>query len=168
LTGKVQQMMSDPALRGRAIWLLMTARIEQLSPDIRRPGRVGDLIIPVLDPEPASDDRNVFLRWTLGPALGDRIDDETLAQLDPLIKFTSAAAFAALRARLKAEGFDGQANQADLERILYDQLPPDIASARRRQTLQALLNCTRRSLLPDPEVDDQQRAAWADEISRLG
>ena len=51
LTGKIQAMMSDPRLRGRVIWLLMTARIHLLSPDIRRPGRVGDLIIPVLDPE---------------------------------------------------------------------------------------------------------------------
>ena len=42
LTGKVQQMMSDPKLRGRVIWLLMTARIHLLSPDIRRPGRVGE------------------------------------------------------------------------------------------------------------------------------
>ena len=50
LTGRIQAMMSDPALRGRVIWLLMTARIHLLSPDIRRPGRVGDLIIPVLDP----------------------------------------------------------------------------------------------------------------------
>ena len=49
LTGKIQAMMSDPKLKGRVIWLLMTARIHLLSPDIRRPGRVGDLIIPVLD-----------------------------------------------------------------------------------------------------------------------
>ena len=53
--------MSDPRLRGRVIWLLMTARIHLLSPDIRRPGRVGDLIIPVLDPE--GEDRRDFLRW---------------------------------------------------------------------------------------------------------
>ena len=53
LTGKIQAMMSDPRLRGRVTWLLMTARIHLLSPDIRRPGRVGDLIIPVLDPEGA-------------------------------------------------------------------------------------------------------------------
>ena len=50
LTGKIQAMMSDPKLRGRVVWLLMTARIHMLSPDIRRPGRVGDLIIPILDP----------------------------------------------------------------------------------------------------------------------
>ena len=44
LTGKLQAMMSDTALRGRVALLLVTARIHQLSPDIRRPGRVGDLI----------------------------------------------------------------------------------------------------------------------------
>ena len=48
---KIQAMMSDPALKGRVFWLLMTARIHLLSPDLRRPGRAGDLIIPVLDPE---------------------------------------------------------------------------------------------------------------------
>ncbi|MEM1445338.1 MAG: AAA family ATPase [Planctomycetota bacterium] len=167
LTGKVQQMMSDPTLRGRVIWLLMTARIEQLSPDIRRPGRVGDLIIPVLDPAPKSEDRKAFLRWALEPAFGKTIDDDRLAELDPLITFTSAAAFAALRGRLKAEQFNGKADPAELKRILYDQLPPNIASARRRQTLQAMLNCTRRSLLPDPDIDEAQRNAWADEIARL-
>ncbi len=67
LTGKIQQMMSDPVLRGRVVWLLMTARIHLLSPDIRRPGRVGDLIIPVLDPE--GEDRMEFLRWVLKAAL---------------------------------------------------------------------------------------------------
>ena len=40
-----------------------TARIHRLSPDIRRPGRVGDLIIPILDP--TGKDREDFLRWTL-------------------------------------------------------------------------------------------------------
>ncbi|MEM9702863.1 MAG: ATP-binding protein, partial [Planctomycetota bacterium] len=32
LTGKIQQMMSDPRLRGKVTWLLMTARIHLLSP----------------------------------------------------------------------------------------------------------------------------------------
>ena len=45
----------------------MTARIHLLSPDIRRPGRVGDLIIPVLDPE--DDDRREFLKWVISGVL---------------------------------------------------------------------------------------------------
>ena len=51
-------MMSDPKMRGKVIWLLVTARIHMLSPDLRRPGRVGDLIIPTLDPE--GEDREAF------------------------------------------------------------------------------------------------------------
>ena len=63
LTGKIQAMMSDTKLKGKVYWLLMTARIHLLSPDIRRPGRVGDLIIPVFDPE--GEDRLAFIRWVL-------------------------------------------------------------------------------------------------------
>ena len=38
LTGKIQAMMSDPKLRGKVMWLLMTTRIHLSVPDIRRPG----------------------------------------------------------------------------------------------------------------------------------
>lgn len=168
LTGKVQQMMSDPALRGKVIWLLMTARIHRLSPDIRRPGRVGDLIVPVLDPEHGSDDRWDFLRWMLEPALGRDISDSQIEQFDLAIDTTSPAGFASLRSRLKAEAAR-QPNLTvdDVLHIARDQLTPDIAATRRYQTLQALINCTRRSLLPDPEADQAQREAWLEELRAL-
>jgi len=88
LTGKIQAMMSDPRLRGKVIWLLMTARIHLLSPDIRRPGRVGDLIIPVLDP--VGEDRLEFIRWMLKPTgistpeLIQWLDKEGLSEDFPL------------------------------------------------------------------------------------
>ena len=168
LTGKVQQMMSDPALRGKVIWLLMTARIHRLSPDIRRPGRVGDLIIPVLDPPLLSDDRTAFLKWSLKPALGEPIDPDLLSLLDTAIENTSAAGFAALRSRLKAETAAGRISGSDsVLRAIRDQITPDIADTRRYQTLQALMNCTRRSLLPDPTVGPDERAEWAREIREL-
>ena len=56
---------------------------------------------------------------------------------------------------------------ADVSDAVHDQLPADIGLARRYQTLQALINCTRRSLLPDPDGDDEQRAAWARELDSL-
>ena len=71
LTGKIQAMMSDPQLRGNITWLLMTARIYNLSPDLRREGRVGDIVIPVLDP--TGEDRETFLRWTLKNVHKDEI-----------------------------------------------------------------------------------------------
>lgn len=167
LTGKIQAMMSDPQLRGRIVWLLMTARIHRLSPDIRRPGRVGDLIIPVLDPE--GEDRRDFLRWTLEPALAAPPSEEDLASLDAATAEWSAAAFAALRSNLKARVAMRGARLPldDALAVVRDTLPAAIDEARRYQTLQALLNCTRRSLLPDPSVSDEERRRWASEARAL-
>ncbi|MBI5387960.1 MAG: ATP-binding protein [Verrucomicrobia bacterium] len=167
LTGKVQAMMSDPALRGRVIWLLVTARIHLLSPDIRRPGRVGDLIIPVLDPE--GPDREEFLRWSVKPVLPKGLDAGQLKSLDDATRGYSAASFSALRSELKAKAkraggaFDFDAILA----VVRDQLPPAIEETRRYQTLQALINCTRRSLLPDPSVTADQRREWEMELRAL-
>lgn len=171
LTGKIQALMSDPALRGRVVWLLMTARIERLSPDIRRPGRVGDLIIPVLDPAPGSEDRRAFLRWVVSAVI-DKPTDALIDELDGLTGGYSSAAFAALRSLLKARAAAGGAADAAMVReVVSDVIPADIAAARRYQTLQALLNCTRRGLLPDPDIGhdsiDRTRERWRRELEEL-
>ncbi len=162
LTGKIQAMMSDPKLRGKVVWLLMTARIHLLSPDIRRPGRVGDLIIPILDP--VGQDRLDFIRWMIKPT-GIATDD-LVKWLDEegLDKDFSSAGYAALRSQFKAIP---PKDEADLKAIVYDFLSPAIQQTRRYQTLQALINCTRRSLMPDPNVTDAQRAQMEDEIRQL-
>ena len=161
LTGKIQAMMSDPRLRGRVIWLLMTARIHLLSPDIRRPGRVGDLIIPVLDP--IDDDRTEFIRWVAESVLEAPSEDD-IQRIDELTPGYSAAAFASLRSQLR--GCDAKTIE-DIINIVNDLLLPAIESTRRYQTLQALLNCTRRSLLPGTDLTDQDREGWHQEILAL-
>ncbi len=162
LTGKIQGMMSDPRLRGKIIWLLMTARIHQLSPDIRRPGRVGDLIIPILDP--TGEDRIEFIRWMLKPT--GLVNDELVNWLDKegLEQDMSSAGYAALRSQFKAIP---PKDEAELKRVIFDFLQPAIRQTRRYQTLQALVNCTRRSLLPNPDVTDQERVQWEQEIRAL-
>ncbi|MDP7012874.1 MAG: hypothetical protein QF927_02720, partial [Verrucomicrobiota bacterium] len=83
----------------------------------------------------------------------------------------SAAGFAALRSELKAKaklfGKKGKLTMDDVMGLIEDLLPPAIGATRRYQTLQALVNCTRRSLLPDPTVTDEEREAWSHEIRRL-
>ena len=54
-----------------------------------------------------------------------------------------------------------------IEAIINDLLLPAIEQTRRYQTLQALVNCTRRSLLPNPDVTDAERAEWWQEILSL-
>lgn len=162
LTGKIQGMMSDPKLRGKVIWLLMTARIHLLSADIRRPGRVGDLIIPILDP--VGEDRKEFIRWMLKPTnLGDEALVEWLDK-EGLEQDFSSAGYAALRSQLKAIP---PKDQEELKSIIRDFMQPAIKQTRRYQTLQALVNCTRRSLLPDPNISDKDRALMEDEIRLL-
>ena len=165
LTGRIQAMMADPALRGRVFWLLATARIERLSPDLRRPGRVGDLIIPVLDPE--GDDHLEFVRWMLADST--ETDEKSIAELAVATKDYSAAAFAAVRSELRAVAkLRGRAlTIAEVRTIVADHLPSDIGDTRRYQTLQALVNCTRRQLLPNPAVTNAERAAWSAELRKL-
>lgn len=162
LTGKIQAMMSDPQLRGKVIWLLMTARIHLLSPDIRRPGRVGDLIIPILDQ--TGDDRRAFIQWMLKPT--GLASDELVGWLDKegLAEDFSAAGFAAVRSELKALP---PQSEIELKKMIYDFLQPAIGQTRRYQTLQAMVNCTRRSLLPDRDVTDEEREKWETEIRAL-
>ncbi|MHC4672303.1 MAG: AAA family ATPase [Planctomycetota bacterium] len=165
LTGKIQAMMSDTRLRGRVIWLLMTARIHLLSPDIRRPGRTGDLIIPVLDPE--GKDREEFIRWAVKSVITGETKQEDLNRIQELTVGYSAASFAALRSELIAKANNDPITMDRIVEIIHDLIPPAIGDTRRYQTLQALVNCTRRSLLPDPNINEEQRIAWQDEIRQL-
>ena len=162
LTGKIQGMMSDPRLRGKVIWLLMTARIHLLSPDIRRPGRVGDLIIPVLDP--VEEDRRDFIRWMLKPTPCNTPEIVKWLDEEGLAPDFSSAGFAALRSQFKALP---PKNDEELRAVVKDFLQPAIQQTRRYQTLQALINCTRRSLLPDPNVSNESRSQWEVEIRDL-
>ena len=167
LTGKLQAMMSDTELRGRVAWLLVTARIHLLSPDIRRPGRVGDLIIPILDPEGA--DREAFLRWTLQSSMAGELTADQLPQILQATQNFSTASFAALRSELKAKAKQNNHPLAltQVLAVVNDLLPPAIEETRRYQTLQALVNCTRRSLLPNPDTKEEQRKEWAAELRLL-
>lgn len=167
LTGKIQAMMSDRTLRGKVLWLLVTARVNRLSPDLRRPGRVGDLIIPVLDPR--GEDRQRFLRWVVKGVMSGKPSADDLSRLEAATQGYSAAAFASLRSELKAVAARRKAllTFADVIACVSDRVLPAIGRTRRYQTLQALINCTRRSLLPDPEITDAERDEWGEELRQL-
>ena len=165
LTGNIQAMMSDPSLRGRVLWLLMTARIHRLSPDIRRPGRVGDLIVPILDPE--EQDQSIFREWVFDGLNHDccHPHDETIITLTAGF---SASSYASLRSEIRSSGISAM---SEAVAILEDLLPGNIESTRRYQTLQALLNCSRLSLLPSDcrSRSDyvSKRKEWLDEAREL-
>jgi hypothetical protein len=120
------------------------------------------LIIPILDP--TGQDRLDFIRWMLGPT--KLANEELVEWLDKegLEEDFSSAGYAALRSQFKAIP---PKNADELKEIVRDFLQPAIKQTRRYQTLQALINCTRRSLLPNPEITDQERAQMEEEIRLL-
>ena len=109
------------------------------------------------------------MEWTLAPAAIGALSDADWIEFDALTKGYAASSFAALRSELKARAkrAGGKLGMDEVRRVVKDLIPPDIAETRRYQTLQALVNCTRRSLLPNPEATEQDRQAWADEIRKL-
>jgi hypothetical protein len=119
------------------------------------------LIIPVLDPR--RDDRREFLSWVAGSVLRGPTKED-IDKLDELTPGYSAAAFASLRSQLKAKECN---TIEEVVAVVEDQILPAIGQTRRYQTLQALVNCTRRSLLPNPDVTEQDRENWQAEIRQL-
>ena len=171
LTGKIQAMMSDPQLRGNITWLLMTARIYNLSPDLRREGRVGDLVVPVLDP--SGEDREDFLRWTVAKVSSSPFSEEDTERLLKITEDYSAASFASLRSDLEAASLikansetTGELTVDEIIAVAEDRILPNIGPIRQYQTLQALLNCTRKSLLP-MDYSAEIRESWVKEIASL-
>lgn len=165
LTGKVQAMMSDTELLGQVVWCLMTARIEQLSADIRREGRAGDLIIPVLDPECGSEDYCDFVDWLCEACQDPLVEGQVLAVREAMAG-RSAAAFASIRRKAKTKKVRGS---TELIALIKNVLSADIGPTRRYQTLQAMLNCTWLPLLPKRSQSniETERRAWKQEIEKL-
>lgn len=164
LTGKIQAMMSDSTLKGKVFWILMTARIHLLSPDIRRPGRAGDMIIPILDPD--GEDRQDFIKWMIEKAVSSENLSGLILKVDGHTKGYSAASFASLRSELKAKAKSRSLSHEEVLEIISDHIPPAIGETRRYQELQALVNCTRRSLLPADSIT-KEREVWLTEIQLL-
>lgn len=148
LFGALIRMMGDPNNRGRIVWVLLTARPERLAPDLKRNGRAG-LHLPIFDPE--GQDREDFIAFTLAGIGLDKtaLDDDCQKLLQQRCKDFAPADFKELANQLQAAcALGDEANSATLAQILDDLRPVDLANERYRQTLQALLHCSRNNIIP--------------------
>jgi AAA+ superfamily predicted ATPase len=150
LFGNVIKMMGDPKNRSRIVWVLMTARPDNLAPDLKRSGRCG-LHLPIFDPE--GDDRQAFIDFVLSQiglksSLFTRAERAEFATRTALF---SPADFRELIVELQAEHAMSRERMSPtiMLRVLDEFLPSEIATQRRLQTLQALLHCSRQSLVPE-------------------
>lgn len=166
LFGSLIRMMGDPRNRGRIVWLLLTARPENLAPDLKRSGRAG-LHLPVFDPE--DDDRKAYIDHILRRAKVDPagLAPEQHARLLERTAELSPADFNEVVVELRAErALTGTLTFDQILAVLENILPGQIAGRRRLQTLQALLECSRRSLIP-PSLAAIPRIEVEREIERL-
>jgi hypothetical protein len=149
LFGNVIQMMGDPQNRSRILWVLMTARPDNLAPDLKRSGRCG-LHLPVFDPE--DSDRRQFVEDLLARngASIDEMPTEGLTEFEDRTRDYSAADFRELAAELKTEelALGHPLAPDEILGVVRDMLPAEGGPERRMQTLQAFMHCSRKSLVP--------------------
>lgn len=167
LFGNVIKMMGDPRNRGRIVWVLMTARPDALAPDFKRPGRCG-LHLPIFDPE--GEDRAAFMTFILDRCGldADAFESSQRTAFEEAMARFSPADFREFSGELRAEqAIRGQVLEpAAVLRLLAEYQPGALARDRRIQTLQAVLHCSKRSLLP-PSLQDFDRSAAERELATL-
>jgi len=166
LFGNVIRMMGDPKNRGRIVWLLLTARPDNLAPDLKRSGRAG-LHLPVFDPE--GEDRKAYVRHILKRAGCDpaSLKDSEFAALELHTAKYSPADFNELLVELKAErALRGDLGYKEIDGAISNILAGQIARQRRIQTLHAALECSRAALLP-PSLASKTREELENELAHL-
>lgn len=149
LFGNVIKMMGDTRNRSKIIWVLMTARPDNLAPDLKRAGRCG-LHFPMFDPE--GEDREEFVDFVLKEC-GMSLADFKGGKKQTFLKRTeeySPADFRELIVEIKTEALASskKISPAVVLEVVDDFLPSNIGEQRREQTLQAIRHCSRKSLLP--------------------
>ncbi|MEN2993047.1 MAG: AAA family ATPase [Bacteroidia bacterium] len=147
--GRLASFMSDTRHRGRILWFLITARPDLLPIDLKRQGRAEEHI-PLFPPTTAEEKREVVtaLARRLGmPNLEFPTSDTFWEELPT---FSGAEWEAILtRARFQATlAGKGEPTWADVMQALNDFLPPSYPEEVAYMNYLAVLECTRRSLLP--------------------
>lgn len=166
LFGNLIRMMGDPKNRGRIVWILLTARPDNLAPDLKRSGRAG-LHLPVFDPE--GDDRRAHVAMLFKRAGFDAatLSEEQRATIDERTAQLSPADFNELLTELRAERkLAGELTFEHVMSVIDNLMPGQIADQRRLQTLNALLECSRKSIVP-PTLSGLTRADVERELEML-
>jgi SpoVK/Ycf46/Vps4 family AAA+-type ATPase len=152
LSGRVYSMiaqeMSDPATRGKVIWILASSRPDLIEVDLKRPGRV-DLKIPLFPA--ATPEEGLDLVRALARRYGLMLDDEALAALRSVIPplLTPAAAetvaFRAYRT-VKTRGTAPEAAVEDQLRAYRSPVPVELMELQIRLAVE---EATDLSLVPE-------------------
>jgi SpoVK/Ycf46/Vps4 family AAA+-type ATPase len=161
--GQLASFMSDTDHRGRILWFLVTARPDLMPVDLKRQGRAEEHL--ALFYPSTRKERTELIKTMMQKA---RIDIDVNEVPEPLrngeLKL-SGADLEAVFTRARFEAAAGESSPDNplsvtpdlLERVVANFIPPTYPEEIELQTVAAMLECTRRELLPtqyrqlDPE-----------------
>ena len=169
---QIATFMSDTTNRGRIVWFLMTARPDLMPIDLKRQGRAEEHL--ALFP-PHTDEERVELYNAMKKKTGlEMTQDYIPAIIEEGFKTFSGADMEAALTRAKfraaAEGKVKVTPQI-LDKALEDFIPPTYPEEVELQTLNAVIECTSKALLPKRyrDVDRNEILSKIDELKfRMG
>jgi SpoVK/Ycf46/Vps4 family AAA+-type ATPase len=153
---RLKEFMSDPENRGEVLFILMTNRPDKLDTDIKRPGRL-DRKIPFFYAETGAERaaviRAILRRYGIQSDIADDVLETRCGSLDGYSN-ADLEALALLSAEF-AERSGGQSSDGDVVtealfvKAIDDFMPPREIAMLRYMEMLAVLETSRRSLLPD-------------------
>jgi SpoVK/Ycf46/Vps4 family AAA+-type ATPase len=149
---QIAQFMSNTQNRGRIVWFLMTARPDLMPIDLKRQGRAEEHLALF---HPSSEDERIELYQAMVKKTKMKLSD--VEYIPAIVKlgdrtFSGADMESALtRAKFRAATRDIEEITPEiLDETFADFIPPSYPEEVELQTLIAVMECTSRSLLPEP------------------
>lgn len=149
---QIAQFMSNTANRGRIVWFLMTARPDLMPIDLKRQGRAEEHLA-LFHPTTEEERIELFVamkRKTRMVASDDEYIPETIKNGERTMSGADMEA-ALTRARFRAATLGSEKVTPEiLDETFEDFIPPTYPEEIELQTLIAVMECTSKSLLPEP------------------
>ncbi|MDQ3280777.1 MAG: AAA family ATPase [Acidobacteriota bacterium] len=126
--GMFAEQMSNPANRGRIVWILASSRPDLIEVDLKRPGRI-DVKIPIF-PTTTAEEGFTLIR-ALAKRRGVELEESDLASVEPLVpKLLTPGAAESIAVKLYRSVRTGSLNPVDALRDTLDgyqtPVPPDV------------------------------------------
>ncbi len=169
---QIATFMSDTTNRGKIVWFLMTARPDLMPIDLKRQGRAEEHL--ALFP-PVTKEERIELFTAMAKKTGLKLTEEYIPPMieQGLKTFSGADMEAALtrsKFRAAAEGRK-KVTPEILDAALADFIPPTYPEEVELQTLNAVIECTSKDLLPERyrEMDRNEILTTIEELKfRVG
>ncbi len=169
---QIATFMSDTSHRGRIMWFLMTARPDLMPIDLKRQGRAEEHL--ALFP-PHTKEERVELFEAMKKKTGLKLTENYVPTLieQGIVTFSGADMEAALtRAKFRAAALSQDVVSPEvLDLALADFIPPTYPEEVELQTLNAVIECTSKELLPERyrEMDRNEILSTIEELKfRVG